>query len=46
VDEKTYYEDPVLTFEDSLIYGCSVHLDYQEFKDFCSNSLFQNLMLF
>ncbi len=34
-DELTYYEDPVLTFEDSLIYGCSLELDYQQFKDFC-----------
>ena len=45
-DVKTYFEDPVLTFEDSLIYGCSVQLNHEEFKDFCSNSLFQHLMLF
>ena len=30
-DVKTYYEDPVLTFEDSLVYGCSLELDLAEF---------------
>ena len=39
VDVKTYYEDPVLTFEDSLIMGCSIELNLEEFKDFCKNSL-------
>ena len=28
---KTYYEDPVLTFEDSLVYGCSLELNLAEF---------------
>ena len=46
VDVKTYFEDPILTFEDSLVYGCSIELDLQEFKDFCQNSLYQHLMLF
>jgi len=39
-DVKTYYEDPVLTFEDSLIYGCSIELNLEEFKDFCTNNLY------
>ena len=30
-DVKTYYEDPVLTFEDSLVYGCSLELNLSEF---------------
>ena len=30
-DVKTYYEDPVLTFEDSLVYGCSLELNLAEF---------------
>lgn len=46
VDVKRYYEDPVLTFEDSLIYGCSIELNLEEFRDFCSNNMFQHLMLF
>lgn len=29
-DEKTYFEDPVLTFEDSLMYGCSLDLNLVE----------------
>lgn len=36
----------MLTFEDSLIYGCSIELDYEQFKDFCSNDLLKNMMLY
>ena len=46
VDVKTYFEDPVLTFEDSLIYGCSIELNLEELRDFCKNNMFQQLMLF
>ena len=46
VDVKTYFEDPVLTFEDSLIYGCSIELNLDEFEKFCKNNMFQHLMLF
>ena len=28
--QKTYFEDPVLTFEDSLIYGCKLELTLEE----------------
>ena len=45
-DVKTYYEDPVLTFDDSLIYGCNIELDHAQFKEFCSNNLFHNLMIY
>ena len=46
VDVKTYFEDPVLTFEDSTIYGCSIELNLEEFKNFCNSNMFQHLMLF
>ena len=29
-EEKTYYEDPVLTFEDSIVYGCKLELTLEE----------------
>ena len=32
VDVNTYFEDPVLSFEDSLIYGCSLSLNLEELK--------------
>ena len=28
--QRTYFEDPVLTFEDSLIYGCKLDLTLEE----------------
>lgn len=45
-DEKTYFDDPVLTFEDSLTYGCSMDLNLAELQEFCSNDYYRHLMLF
>ena len=45
-DEKTYYEDPILSFEDSTIYGCSLELTLEELRDFCRKNLYEHLMLF
>ena len=45
-EEKTYFEDPVLTFEDSLVYGCKLELTLEELQDFCRNSYYKHLMLY
>ena len=45
VDVKTYYETPILTFEDSLIYGCSLQLTLQELRDFCEKGMASHMML-
>ena len=44
--EKTYFEDPVLTFEDSLVYGCKLELTLEELQEFCRNSYYKHLMLY
>ena len=41
-----YYDDPVLTFEDSMIYGCTLEFDLSQLQDFCSNYKWKNLMIF
>jgi hypothetical protein len=41
-----YLDDPVLTFEDSILYGCTLSLNYAELKNFCTNRGCNNLMLF
>jgi len=43
---QQYFNDPVLTFEDQFIYGCSVRLNYEELKTYCESNAFANLMLF
>ena len=43
---KTYYEDPILSFEDSTIYGCTLQLTLDELQDFCQRNLYQHLMLY
>ena len=46
MDEKRYYDDPVLTFEDAMLYGCTLELNEEELKDFCEYSKWQHLMIF
>lgn len=29
-DEELYFDDPLLTFDDSVVYGCKVQLNLQE----------------
>lgn len=35
-----YIEDPLLTFEDSILTGCHLDLTYDELRDFCTNKKF------
>lgn len=45
--EVRYFpDDPVLSFEDSILYGCHLDLSYKELEEFCSNNEYQNLMIF
>ena len=47
VNDLKYFDDPTLTFEDSIITGCHLDLTFQELLDFCSkDNKFQNLMIF
>ena len=41
-----YYDDPVLTFEDSMVYGCTLELTVAELDDFCKEDKWKNLMIF
>ena len=33
----SYFEDPQLTFGDSIIYGCYLDLNFEDLKKFCEN---------
>ena len=46
VNDKMYFDDPVFTFQDSMIYGCTVSMNYAELQDFCLNRGWNNLMIF
>lgn len=46
VDTPAYFDDPVLTFEDSMLYGCTVELTKAELEKFCENREWLYLMLF
>lgn len=41
-----YFDDPVFTLEDSMLYGCTMSLTFQELSDFCTNKGWNNLMIF
>ena len=44
--DSKYFEDPTLSFEDSIITGCHLDLDFNQLKDFCTAKKFQNLVIF
>ena len=33
----TYFDDPDLTFDDSIVYGCKLRLNYNELSSFTNN---------
>lgn len=41
-----YFDEPQLTFEDSIISGCHLDLNFAELIDFCTNKKYANLMIF
>lgn len=50
ITENMYLDDPVLSYVNSMVYGCSLEFTYDELKDFCKESekwtylaLFQNM---
>ena len=46
VKDLLYYDDPVFTFEDSLLYGCTVELNQAELASFCKNREWIHLMIY
>ena len=46
VDEPLYYDDSVLSFHKSQIYGCRLDLDFDELQEFCDAGLWNHMMLF
>jgi len=41
-----YFNDPVVTFEDSIVTGCHLDLNFDDLKEFCDEKHFKNLMIF
>jgi len=41
-----YYDDPVLGFTDSMLYGCHLDLTYEELESFCKNNRYKDLEIF
>ena len=46
INEKRYYDDPVLTFEDAMVFGCTLELNAEELEQFCTSKKWKNLMIF
>lgn len=46
MSKKTYYDDPLMTFEDSSVHGCTVDLTYDELETFCKQKSWRSLVLF
>ena len=46
VNDLNFFEDPLMSFTDSMLYGCHLDLTLAELQDFCTNDKFKFLMLF
>ena len=47
INDLKYFDDPTLTFEDSIVTGCHLDLTFDELMEFCSKeNQFQNLVIF
>jgi len=46
VSDATYFDDPLLTFEDGIMYGCYMDLTNSELNNFCKNKEWVYLMLY
>lgn len=44
-DELLYFDDPVFTFEDDMMFGCSLDFTYDQLKNFCDVQGWKTLML-
>lgn len=45
IGEKMYFEDPLFTFEDDMMFGCSLRFTADELKSFCESKGWTNLVL-
>ena len=45
-NEFNYFDDPLLTFEDSILTGCHLDLTYDELQKFCQDEQYKNMMIF
>lgn len=41
-----YYNEPAITFEDSIVTGCHLDLNFKGLEEFCDKNEFSNLMIF
>jgi len=46
-EQQNYFpDDPLLSFQDSVLYGCHLDLTLTELGEFCSNQVYKNMMIF
>ena len=46
IDDKLYFDDPILKFDDSMVYGCSLELTKEQLKTFCEEKAFEHLAIY
>ena len=45
LEERLYYDDPVLSFEDELMTGCALRFTKDELINFCDGQGWKNLVI-
>lgn len=45
LQDKLYLDDPVFTFEDDMLFGCSIRMSEQELENFCETQGWKNLVI-
>jgi len=46
METKLYFDDPLMTFEDSSVHGCTIDLTFDELKEFCEQKTWRSLAIF
>jgi len=44
--KERYYDDPILGFTDSMLYGCHLDLTYEELETFCKDNKYKDYEIF
>ena len=46
IEDRLYFDDPILKFDDSMVYGCSLEMTEIERDQFCKEKMYEHLAIY